>query len=62
MWNPLPDDEYLKRVASWPKKYRREFLAVHNNLDTLMAALDGGRNQNTRDLALSILSRAASWL
>lgn len=42
MWNLLPDAEYSKRVARWPKKYRRELLAVHNNLDTLLLALNRG--------------------
>ena len=42
MWKTQPDDEYIRRTRRWPKKYRRELLAVHNNLDTFLAALNCG--------------------
>ena len=42
MWKTQPDDEYIKRAKKWPKKYRRELLAVHNNLDTFLGALNCG--------------------
>ena len=42
MWRTQPDDEYVKRVRKWPKKHRRELLAVHNNLDTFLMALNQG--------------------
>ena len=42
MWKTQPDDEYIKRVRKWPKKHRRELLAVHNNLDTFLGALNRG--------------------
>ena len=42
MWRLEPDADYLKRAGKWPKKYRREFLAVHDNLDTVLAALNQG--------------------
>jgi hypothetical protein len=34
--------EYQKRRNKWPKKYRREFLAMHDNADTLLQTLDQG--------------------
>jgi hypothetical protein len=42
MWKVQPEDEYLKRTKKWPKKHRREFAAVHSNLDTFLAALNQG--------------------
>lgn len=42
MWAMQAEDEYVKRASKWPKKYRREFAAVHSNLDTFMAALNRG--------------------
>lgn len=42
MWNVQPEDEYIRRVNRWPKKYRRELLAVHDNLDTFLRALNEG--------------------
>ena len=42
MWNPQPEDEYVRRVKRWPKKHRRELLAVHDNLDTFLRALNQG--------------------
>src|SRR5688572_14660300 len=42
MWTIKPTDDYAKRVRKWPKKYRRELLAVHDNLDTYMKLLNSG--------------------
>ncbi len=42
MWEVQPDDDYLKRVRKWPKKYQRELVAVLNNLDTFLGALNQG--------------------
>lgn len=46
MWKLEPSVEYEKRVRHWPKKYRRELLAMHDNLDTLFQALQRGANVN----------------
>jgi putative component of toxin-antitoxin plasmid stabilization module len=42
MWEVQPGVEYIKRVNRWPKKYRREYAAVHDHLDTFMMMLRGG--------------------
>ena len=42
MWSIKPYDEYEKRVRKWPRKHRRELLAVHDNLDTYKKLLDSG--------------------
>lgn len=42
MWNVQPEDEYVRRVNKWPKKHRRELLAMHDNLDTFLRALNQG--------------------
>ena len=42
MWKVQPEAEYQKRTRAWPKKHRREFVAVHDNLDTYLKALNGG--------------------
>lgn len=42
MWSLSPEDDYLNRRKKWPKKYKRELLATHNNLDTFVKALNAG--------------------
>jgi len=42
MWQMKPEAEYAKRARSWPKKYRRELAAMHDNLSEYMAALNTG--------------------
>ncbi len=45
MWTPSKTNEYDRRSRKWSKekKYRREYLAVHDNLDTYINALNSGR-------------------
>lgn len=42
MWKFLPNDEFIKRVERWPKKYRRELAAMTANLHTVYEALRNG--------------------
>jgi hypothetical protein len=44
MWNIQPESEYIARAKNkdWSKKYRREFAAVHDNLDTVVKSLQAG--------------------
>ena len=42
MWTLLPEVEYEKRARKWPKKHQREFVAMHDNLDTFLGALSRG--------------------
>ncbi len=42
MWTIQPTDDYTRAVRKWPKKYRRELLAVHDNLDTYLQLLNSG--------------------
>jgi hypothetical protein len=42
MWTIQPEDDYTRRLKKWPKKYRRELLAVHDNLDTYLSLLNSG--------------------
>jgi hypothetical protein len=42
MWTLSACADYVKRRDRWPKKYRREFAAVHDNLDTLHGTLNEG--------------------
>ena len=42
MWAVQPEAEYSKRVKRWPKKHRRELIAVHDKLDTFYQALKRG--------------------
>jgi hypothetical protein len=42
MWKLQAEAEYEKRVRRWPKKYQREFIAAHDNLDTYLTALNCG--------------------
>jgi putative component of toxin-antitoxin plasmid stabilization module len=42
MWALQAEAEYEKRVGKWPKKHRREFGAMHDNLDTFLKALQRG--------------------
>lgn len=42
MWKLQPEAEYENRVKQWPKKHRREYVAVHDNLDTFLTALNRG--------------------
>jgi hypothetical protein len=43
VWTLKPLEEYDKRRKKWPKKYKRESIAVHNNLDTFLKALCRGQ-------------------
>lgn len=43
MWSIVPLEPYEARRRKWPKKYKRELLAVHNNLDTFFTALVNGQ-------------------
>jgi hypothetical protein len=42
MWKLQPEADYEKKARRWPNKYRREFAAVHDNLDALLIALNCG--------------------
>ena len=42
MWTIQPEAEYERRAKRWPKKYQREFVATHDNLDTYLSALNHG--------------------
>jgi len=42
MWKLEANAEYKRGVKKWPKKYRRELLAMHDNLDTLVGILNQG--------------------
>jgi hypothetical protein len=42
MWISHAEAEYEKRARGWPKKHIREFVAVHDNLETLLLALNQG--------------------
>ena len=42
MWKLEAEAEYKKQFKKWPKKYRRELTAMHNNLDTFFKALNRG--------------------
>jgi putative component of toxin-antitoxin plasmid stabilization module len=42
MWKLQPETDYERRAKNWPKKHQREFVAVHDNLDTLLKALNSG--------------------
>ncbi len=42
MWKVQAEDDYLRRIEKWPKKYHRELKAVHDNLDTFWGALKEG--------------------
>ena len=42
MWKFEPNAEYEKRVKKWPKKHRRELMAMQDNLDTFLKALNRG--------------------
>jgi putative component of toxin-antitoxin plasmid stabilization module len=42
MWTLQPEAEYEKKVKAWPKKHHRELLAMYDNLDTLLTALNRG--------------------
>ena len=42
MWRLQPTAEYEKGVKKWPKKHRRELVAMLNNLDTFLRALNAG--------------------
>ena len=42
MWRLQPEAEYEKRVNKWPNKHRRELKAMHDNLDTVLGALNQG--------------------
>lgn len=49
MWKLERDADYEKRVKQWPKKYRRELRAMHDNLDTFFKALNQGASvENAR--------------
>lgn len=43
MWNLEPCEEYERRFKKWPKKHKRELLAMLNNLDVFLKALLGGQ-------------------
>ena len=43
MWEMEPLEGYKRRCKHWPKKYRRELIAVHDNLDTFFKALRSGQ-------------------
>ena len=42
MWKAQPEAEYERRAKKWPKKHQREFVAMHDNLDTFLGALNRG--------------------
>jgi hypothetical protein len=42
VWRLQPTTEYEKGVKKWPKKHRRELVAMLNNLDTFLGALNAG--------------------
>jgi hypothetical protein len=39
MWKMEKEDDYLRRADRFSKKHRREWVAVHDNLDTYYKAL-----------------------
>lgn len=43
MWSVNPLDSYDSRRRKWPKKYKRELVAMHDNLDTFLEALNRGQ-------------------
>ena len=43
MWELEPHEEYERRHRKWPKKYKRELLAMLHNLDVFLKALQGGQ-------------------
>ena len=47
MYSLQPTDEYSKRLRKWPKKHRRELLAMLNNLDTVVKALNKGARRSS---------------
>ncbi len=42
MWKFERDTEFDRQLRKWPKKHKRELLAMIDNLDTLAEALNGG--------------------
>ncbi|MCA9246273.1 MAG: hypothetical protein KDA42_04130 [Planctomycetales bacterium] len=42
MWDLQPTDEFVKRRKKWPKKHKRELLAMLDNLDMFHRSLCAG--------------------
>lgn len=47
MWRLQTTEEYERRLKKWPKKYRRELVAMLGNLDTVVQALNQGATVST---------------
>ena len=43
MWAYAPCEEYERQLRKWPKKYKRELMAMLHNLETFFKALHGGQ-------------------
>jgi hypothetical protein len=44
MWRLKPTEEYQKRAKDYEKRWPRELLAIFDNLDTYLGALNEGTN------------------
>ena len=52
MWKTRETEEFARRLKQFAKKYRRETLAMLNNLDTYLKTLQAGVHPQQFDMAL----------